>query len=33
MRMWILAADAAALAVTTPALADPKGGGQAGVFA
>ena len=30
MRMWILAAGAAALAVTTPALADPKGGGQGG---
>ena len=30
MRMWSLAAGAAALAVTTPALADPKGGGQGG---
>ena len=28
MRMWILAAGAAALAVTTPAIADPKGGGK-----
>ena len=28
MRMWILAAGAAALAITTPAIADPKGGGQ-----
>jgi hypothetical protein len=28
--MWILAAGAAALAITAPALADPKGGGQGG---
>lgn len=28
MRMWMLAAGAAALAVTAPALADPKGGGK-----
>lgn len=28
MRIWMLAAGAAALAITTPALADPKGGGK-----
>jgi hypothetical protein len=30
MRIWMLAAGAAALAITAPALADPKGGGQGG---
>jgi hypothetical protein len=28
MRMWMLTAGAAALAITAPALADPKGGGK-----
>ena len=30
MRTWMLAAGAAALAITAPALADPRGGGQGG---
>ena len=30
MRIWMLAAGAAALAITAPALADPKGGGHGG---
>ena len=30
MRIWMLATGAAALAITAPALADPKGGGGKG---